>query len=256
VAGRAVCGSCGTEFVFPPLDRDTAIALQEGCKVHDESGRAAAYAVVEAGLRDRIRIPGAALDIGCGAGPFMAVLRKRGWNPIGVDVNEGAIAAARDRGFDVRLGSIDAAPTPANGFDAAVLMCALEYFSEPIDTLEQVHRRLRSGGVLALETPNARYHRKQAALGKIIGIRRERLMFVEPVAGRRLTAFTPESIRLALARAGFDEITIVPGVPRAAGGPAERAIRRLVFRTSLVLFHLSAGRLNVCPSMIVFATRR
>ena len=44
------------------------------------------------------------LDIGCGSGPLLPLLRRRGFIPLGLEVNEAAVAAARHLGNVVRVG--------------------------------------------------------------------------------------------------------------------------------------------------------
>src|SRR5687768_6296367 len=43
------------------------------------------------------------LELGCGQGEFLDVLASRGTDARGVDVDEGMVAHARDRGHDVAL---------------------------------------------------------------------------------------------------------------------------------------------------------
>lgn len=251
----ARCPSCGLEFVTPPFDEEAGIALQREGVVIDDSGRSASFDMIESGMRERLGVPGAVLDVGCGAGAFLLTLRERGWSATGIDINSRAVEIAQSRGIDSRVARLaDLAPSETL-YDAVVLLNALEYFAQPLDALSRVAELLRPGGLIVLETPNTLYHRRQSTIGRLLRLPRSRLMTVEPLRGRRLVAFGPNSVRLALETAGFRNIVLEPAMPRAAGGPLEQRMRALVFASARVLAAASRGRIFLPPSMIVFATR-
>lgn len=251
----ASCRRCGLDFVTPPLDDASGITLQSECIVHDDTGRGGSFDAIERTMKATLEGTGRVLDVGCGAGAFMLMLRARGWQPVGIDINERAVDAARMRGLDARLTTIDHVEAPAGGFDAAVLMNSLEYFARPLDALERIAHLMRPGGVVVLETPNTSYHRLQAAVGQRLGLSRERLMMVEPRHGRRLIAFGVRSARQAFAQTGFTDIVVRPSVPRASGSAAERLLRRLIFRAAGAVFLATHGRVLLAPSMIAVAKR-
>jgi SAM-dependent methyltransferase len=251
----ASCPECGVEFVTPPLDETSGIALQTDCMVHDDSGRTNNYLLIERAMRARLGHAGRALDVGCASGPFMLVLQDRGWSAVGIDVNARAVEVARERGLEAHLGTLDEISFD-DAFDAVVAMNALEYFPRPLEALARIADLLRTGGVLAIETPNIRYHRRQAALGRLLGLDRNRLMFVEPAHGRRLIAFGPHSLRLALERAGFDDVTVAPAAPRKSGKRVERLARRTIFVVADTIYRATRKRVLLAPSLIVVATRR
>jgi SAM-dependent methyltransferase len=92
--------------------------------------------------------PGRVLDFGCGAGDFLAELRDRGWACHGVELNAGAIRAARERGLDVRH-SIDGPDGFADAtFDYVRANHSLEHVVDPRHILRQMYRVLKPGGTL------------------------------------------------------------------------------------------------------------
>lgn len=66
-------------------------------------------------------ITGRVLDVGCGAGRHASVLIAAGVGVIGLDSSPGAVAVARARGVDARLGSVSAIPAGIDAVDAVVL---------------------------------------------------------------------------------------------------------------------------------------
>ncbi len=97
---------------------------------------------------------GSGLDVCCGTGAGMLVLRRVCQGPItGVDFSAGMLARARAAHPDATWVRADARALPfAEGFDVAVSFGALGHFlpAERPALFAGVHRALRPGGVLAL----------------------------------------------------------------------------------------------------------
>jgi 2-polyprenyl-3-methyl-5-hydroxy-6-metoxy-1,4-benzoquinol methylase len=248
------CRRCGCDFLTPPVNDQTGLSLQRAGVVIDATGREASFERVEDHLRQRLGGNGKVLDLGSGAGAFMVYLNAHGWDVAGVDVNARAVEVARSRGLDVQLGTVDDLEG-GNHFDAIVALNALEYFARPFDALASMAVLLRPKGVLVLETPNTVYHRRQAAIGRILSIDPTRLMMVASEGHRRLFAFAPASIRLALTNAGFAAIHIEPAPPRVEGNRTVRLLRRTIFASTAALYRVSRRRIIAAPSMIVVASR-
>jgi 2-polyprenyl-3-methyl-5-hydroxy-6-metoxy-1,4-benzoquinol methylase len=94
------------------------------------------------------------LDIGCGNGDFLVNARDAGWDVLGIDPDPRAIAVAEARGLDVRLGSIDLLAAESGCFDAITLSHVLEHLHHPGQFIQAVHRLLKPGGVVFIDTPN------------------------------------------------------------------------------------------------------
>lgn len=103
------------------------------------------------------------LEVGCGQGEFLDLLRERGVDARGVDVDEGMVARGRARGHDVALGD---AITYLEGSVAAGslggVFCAhlLEHLvaDDAFRLVDAAGRALRPGGVLVLVVPNPACH--------------------------------------------------------------------------------------------------
>ena len=154
-----------------------------------------------------VRTGDRALDIGCGAGDFTAVLAQAGAAAIGVDVAEAALRRARARhpGLDFRRARFDG---PLALEDCAFeLVWASEVIEHVADTalwLSEVRRVLAPGGRLLLSTPS--HGRLRVAVG---GVER----FSEPL-GDHLHLYTRRSLAGVLDEFGFSAIRV-----RAVGGP-------------------------------------
>lgn len=94
------------------------------------------------------------LDVGCGNGDYLRNAVDAGWQAIGIDADEKAVDVARQRGLEARLGGIELFADQAGCFDAITLSHVLEHLHEPMMFLRDVHRLLKPGGVIFLDTPN------------------------------------------------------------------------------------------------------
>lgn len=100
------------------------------------------------------RPPGRVLDVGCGAGDYLAILRHAGWDPVGIDFDEKAVAMARLKGIDATVGDLAGAGFATNSFDAVTMMNVIEHLPAPDAVFAECCRILRPGGRLVMMTPN------------------------------------------------------------------------------------------------------
>lgn len=99
-----------------------------------------------------------ALDLGCGRGEWLELLEARGFAPHGIDLDEGMLAACRERGFSVERQDAIAALTPIAD-ESQVVVSGFHLVEHlPMETLQTLMREalrvLKPGGLLILETPN------------------------------------------------------------------------------------------------------
>lgn len=104
--------------------------------------------------------PGArVLDVGCGAGGFLARARALGLTAVGVELSRTRAAqAAAHAGVPVHAGGLEtlpASPPWGPGFDLIRLHQVLEHAPSPRALLSAARSRLGPGGELVLSTPNA-----------------------------------------------------------------------------------------------------
>ena len=98
------------------------------------------------------------VDIGCGRGEWLELLREHDLAARGVDLNYQMIERCRTRGLDVI--AIDAVDylrdVPAGSLGAVTGMHIIEHlsFRQLMQLVEATYRALRAGGVAIFETPN------------------------------------------------------------------------------------------------------
>ena len=98
------------------------------------------------------------LDVGCGDGRFLEILRDFGapdWQLVGIDIDagrRGGLPRARLRGpRRARRGS---SASPQATFDAVVMLQLIEHVEDPVAICARVFALLRPGGIFIVETPN------------------------------------------------------------------------------------------------------
>lgn len=139
--------------------------------------------------------PGARLlDVGCGNGGFLHAMRRAGWEVAGLEPDARAASAAAALGIPVTLGLLEADSFPEASFDAVTLSHVIEHLHDPPTILNRCFRVLRPGGALWIATPNL----------DSLGHDRFGADWFALDPPRHLVLFTPDALRRAAARAGFD----------------------------------------------------
>lgn len=191
------CGGCDLLFLHPmpdPASLEHLYACHEGQTFNREADRSLTYErTLEARLRWKmvsrhLRPGGRIIELGCGGGHFLALARDAGHPVLGFELGNEAVGHAREAfGLDVRNGTLDGTPEPA---DAMVWFNVLSHLPEPERTLERAHAWLRPDGLLVLETGN---------VGELPAEKRPPLGAPEHVLH-----YGERSIRRLLDRAGFE----------------------------------------------------
>jgi 2-polyprenyl-3-methyl-5-hydroxy-6-metoxy-1,4-benzoquinol methylase len=95
------------------------------------------------------------LDVGCGSGTLLGLLKRRGFHAKGVDFSaEAAKIAKTENGVEVAVGSLEEAHFPDQSFDVVTLFHVMEHVINPHQVLAEVARVLASNGVVVLQVPN------------------------------------------------------------------------------------------------------
>jgi SAM-dependent methyltransferase len=155
---------------------------------------------------ERYRAPGSLLDVGCGTGLFLAVARRRGWQPFGIDDCAEATAHARDHfGLDVRAGEFSDFAAEGRRFDAITAWDVIEHARDPVGLLRTSRDCLAPGGVVGLSTPNQRsiLDVVAGALYRLSG-GRVRWPLEKFYIEQHFLYFTPHTLEGALRRAGLE----------------------------------------------------
>jgi SAM-dependent methyltransferase len=109
------------------------------------------FDIVESYAQNR---PGRYLDVGCGTGGVVKVALQRSWDAVGQEISDWAATEGAKAGVTIVNATLLDAHFDADSFDAISMFDVLEHLPLPGPYMLEIHRILRPGGVLLLETPN------------------------------------------------------------------------------------------------------
>ena len=146
------------------------------------------------------------LDVGCGNGAWLDLMRAGGWEVWGVEPDAQSAARAAELGLSI-VPDLLAAPFADQSFDAITMNHVIEHLHDPVAALARCQALLKPGGRLWVATPNL------DALGRV--------RFGPAWRGletpRHLVLYTAPSLRGILAAAGFELIELLPPTDPARG---------------------------------------
>ena len=135
-------------------------------------------------------------DIGCGNGDFLYWAAQIGWRVVGIDNDPLAVEAALRTGATVQIGGFPRTGLASAEFDIVTLNHVIEHVHDPLGALMESLRVLRPGGRVWIATPNL----------NSLGHSRFRSSWRGLEPPRHLVIFTPESLKNALERVGFESV--------------------------------------------------
>jgi 2-polyprenyl-3-methyl-5-hydroxy-6-metoxy-1,4-benzoquinol methylase len=139
-------------------------------------------------------IPGGKiLDVGCGAGNFLALMKQFGMECYGVDPQSPNESFAKKYGLNISQKDLKEAHYPDNFFDVITMNHVFEHVSNPTDTLDEIHRILKNDCTLILAVPNT-----NSFCFKIFG---KDWVSLDPP--RHLFDYNPEVIKKYAKKTGF-----------------------------------------------------
>lgn len=98
--------------------------------------------------------PGSIIDIGCGTGEFLAIMKSSGYQTIGIEPDEGARnLAIQNHGLDIRTEEA-LTDLPDASQDVVSLWHVLEHVHELRKRISEIHRLLKDGAYAFIALPN------------------------------------------------------------------------------------------------------
>jgi len=161
-----ICRRCGLVWANPPPAQHTVRTYYSDEYRRDYKGTPARTRpqIYHAGLGALARHRAMAhlvaagdpiLDVGCGGGEMVYLLRRLGFDAAGIEPDRSYSAAARSvLGVPVQTGFVQDFDFPEGAFGAILMYHVLEHVDDPIAILGRLRRWLRDEGVLIVEVPN------------------------------------------------------------------------------------------------------
>jgi SAM-dependent methyltransferase len=170
------------------------------------------------------------LDVGCGLGSFLALLReKKGCQIYGVDFDQMACQYLEGiEGLHVKCGELVDVHYEDNFFDVITLFAYLEHSFDPIKDLKEVYRILKPDGIISINVPNFDNLMKKFF---------KEIWFIHG-APQHLYHFNASSLQMVLDRAGFQPFS-PPYYPITALEVISNVLLLVVPGDNLIDFFLS-----------------
>jgi 2-polyprenyl-3-methyl-5-hydroxy-6-metoxy-1,4-benzoquinol methylase len=135
------------------------------------------------------------LDVGAYTGIFVEIAQQHGWHAYGTELSQWAAQLSRERGLNVKTGTLEQAAFPDDFFDVATSWDVVEHLNDPKMHLREIHRVLKPGGVLAVHTIDI-----DAPFARIMGPRWPWLMEMH------IVYFSRRTLAAMLTEVGFQVI--------------------------------------------------
>jgi 2-polyprenyl-3-methyl-5-hydroxy-6-metoxy-1,4-benzoquinol methylase len=152
--------------------------------------------------------PAKVLEIGCGHGGFVAMLRQAGFDAMGLELSPSIVKFASEIfAIDVLTGPIEDQDLPPQSLDAIVMMDVLEHLPSPVTTLKKCFDLLKPGGIMLLQTPA---YPEGMTLQQISETGHKFAMMLD--RNEHLHLFSKPSVRSLLHRVGVSDIEFIPAM--------------------------------------------
>jgi glycosyltransferase involved in cell wall biosynthesis/SAM-dependent methyltransferase len=154
------------------------------------------------------RPPGRTLELGCSHGGFVALLRSVGFDARGLELSPSIAEFARQTfGVSVAVGPVEDQAFEIGALDIVLAMDVLEHLGDPQKTFERCAERLRSDGLIVVQTPcypeGQTYEELQSAGSPFLA-----MLLPE----EHIYLFSRTSIRALFERVGFRHVAFEPAI--------------------------------------------
>jgi SAM-dependent methyltransferase len=160
------CDECGHVYLNPrPASADLGVIYPSNYYAYEEGGSGLVARLRRRWEGGKVRSyaswigsgPRRVLDIGCGNGRFLSLMRDfgpAGWTLVGIDFDVEAAAQCARMGFETHVGRIEDLDTGGEPLDAVIMLQLIEHVDDPALLCKRVFALLRPGGCFIVETPN------------------------------------------------------------------------------------------------------
>jgi len=213
------CTSCNIEYASPRFTEESLLNIYESDTWKDRShydnwsyenwktGQGQHYHLVQQNIqlvKKFLPVGSSILDVGCDIGLTVRGLNDIGYPSEGVEPGSiGAQIAKEKSGVTVHQMEIDTFQSNTK-FDGILLLDVLEHLYNPVKTLQECGKHIKTGGHLFIHVPHhgGLGNRYKRFLHKI-GIKKEYKHFGFPA---HIYSFDRRSLRILLKKAGFETI--------------------------------------------------
>jgi SAM-dependent methyltransferase len=133
---------------------DDPLLEQATLDVHSDTAELERTARLRLDQIEQFAAPGHLLEVGFGSGAMLAAAVRRGWQVVGLELDQGCVDRMQDRGIPAYTGSLLDYRGEAASLDVVAMYSVIEHTLDPVAHLERAYSLLRAGGILVLRLPD------------------------------------------------------------------------------------------------------
>lgn len=141
---------------------------------------------------------GKLFDVGAATGFFMSLAMEDGFEVSGVEYSDFAANKGRDKGFDIKTGTLEKLNIQENAYDVVSMLDVIEHMPDPEIDIKIVQKMLKKDGLVIINTPDS-----GSLYARIMGINWH--LVVPP---EHIHYFNERGIKELLLRNGLDVLTV------------------------------------------------
>jgi 2-polyprenyl-3-methyl-5-hydroxy-6-metoxy-1,4-benzoquinol methylase len=151
--------------------------------------------------------PAKTLELGCGHGGLVAMMKKVGFDAIGAELSEWVVEFAQ-KSFDINVlkGKIEDLNLQSESFDCIILMDVVEHFTDPVKSIKLISELINKDGLIIIQTPSY----QDISLTYKQMLRKKHVFLDQMKAQEHLYLFTLNSLKRLLEQFGFTYVCTEP----------------------------------------------
>lgn len=197
----ASAGGSSQQTVKESFDQETYLAFEEQHRGDQEEIRRRQQYYLDSYVKEWMgeNVQDEALDLGCGRGEWLDILRENGYKALGIDLNDASLGECRKKGLRVMqmdaVGYLKSLPDESVSMITSFQLIEHLELSQLLVLFREMGRTVKKGGIIIMETPNPCNLQVGAAS-----------FYLDPTHVRQLH---PEFVRFLAEKNGFSRIEVV-----------------------------------------------
>lgn len=192
---------------------------------------------------------GTVLDVGCGLGFFIKLLReqKPNWKSIGFEMSNQAVTFAKEKNglTEIYSGRVETSGIGKNSIDIITLWDVIEHIPKPEPLLNYLHSVLKPGGILFLQTPNFPIQLVKAKLKVLKHGMKEGIHYLE--AKDHINNYRMNTMNILSKKTNFNscEFHVMTPILSVAGSKKGVLFKKIYYYITKTIWNLSIKTLNL-----------
>lgn len=102
----------------------------------------------------KFKKPGKALEVGSSVGSLLGLLKKAGWDVLGIEPSKTAARTASQKGIKTLNKTFEQTKLSNSTYDVIIFNHVLEHMEDPLKSLKRAEKLLKKNGIVLIDVPN------------------------------------------------------------------------------------------------------